>query len=161
CFRHSFAVKSRVYPGQARIASSEAQVLAVLALFNGIISSDANLWQGSMKWPKKRQRQLYLLELRRHCSAIGPKCLYISSAGPTGQKARLDMLIPFLSLYVERHLRQSFHRENNHMQEIEQNRQAVIHRLVAACQTDERVVAAFLGGAHYTDATVAYSVLAF
>ena len=43
------------------------------------------------------------------------------------------------------------------MQPIEQNRQAVIDRLVAACQTDERIVAAFLGGSYAREATDAYS----
>ena len=47
------------------------------------------------------------------------------------------------------------------MQEIEQNRQAVIHRFVAACQADERVVAAFLGGSYARDATDAYSDIDF
>src|SRR6266566_6303521 len=47
------------------------------------------------------------------------------------------------------------------MQEIEQNRQAVIHRFVAACQADERVVAAFLGGSYARDATDAYSDVDF
>jgi len=50
---------------------------------------------------------------------------------------------------------------NNHMQEIEQNRQAMIHRFVAACQADERVVAAFLGGSYARDATDAYSDVDF
>ena len=47
------------------------------------------------------------------------------------------------------------------MQEIEQNRQAVIHRFVAACQTDESVVAASLGGSYARDATDAYSDIDF
>lgn len=47
------------------------------------------------------------------------------------------------------------------MQEIEQNRQAVIHRFVVACQADERVVAAFLGGSYARDATDAYSDIDF
>jgi predicted nucleotidyltransferase len=47
------------------------------------------------------------------------------------------------------------------MQEIEQNRQAIIHRFVAACQADERVVAAFLGGSYARDATDAYSDIDF
>ena len=47
------------------------------------------------------------------------------------------------------------------MQAIEQNRQAVIHRFVAACQADERVVAAFLGGSYARDATDTYSDIDF
>ncbi len=47
------------------------------------------------------------------------------------------------------------------MQEIEQNRQAVIQRYVVACQADERVVAAFLGGSYARDATDAYSDIDF
>lgn len=47
------------------------------------------------------------------------------------------------------------------MQEIEQNRQAVIHHFVAACQADERVVAAFLGGSYARGATDAYSDIDF
>ncbi len=47
------------------------------------------------------------------------------------------------------------------MQEIEQNRQAVIHRFAVACQADERVVAAFLGGSYARDATDAYSDIDF
>jgi predicted nucleotidyltransferase len=47
------------------------------------------------------------------------------------------------------------------MQEIEQNRQAVIQRFVLACQADERVVAAFLGGSYARDATDAYSDIDF
>src|SRR5258708_7865347 len=47
------------------------------------------------------------------------------------------------------------------MQEIEQNRQAVIHRFVVACQADERVVAAFLGGSYARAATDAYSDIDF
>jgi predicted nucleotidyltransferase len=47
------------------------------------------------------------------------------------------------------------------MQEIEQNRQAVIHRFVVACQSDERVVAAFLGGSYSRDVTDAYSDIDF
>jgi predicted nucleotidyltransferase len=47
------------------------------------------------------------------------------------------------------------------MQELEQNRQALIHRFVAACQADERVVAAFLGGSHAREATDAYSDIDF
>jgi hypothetical protein len=42
---------------------------------------------------------------------------------------------------------------------IEENRQAVIQRLVAACQTDERIVAAFLGGSFAREATDAWSNL--
>src|SRR6266567_3761858 len=46
-------------------------------------------------------------------------------------------------------------------QEIEQpqNHQVVMNRFVAACQTDERVVAAFLGGSYARDAADAYSDL--
>ena len=47
------------------------------------------------------------------------------------------------------------------MQEIEQNRQAVINRFVVACQSDERVVAAFLGGSYARDVTDAYSDIDF
>src|SRR5438445_4490338 len=47
------------------------------------------------------------------------------------------------------------------MQEIEQNRQAVIHRFAVACQVDERVVAAFLGGSYARHATDAYSDIDF
>jgi len=47
------------------------------------------------------------------------------------------------------------------MQEIEQNRQAAIHRFVVACQADERVVAAFLGGSYARDATDPYSDIDF
>jgi predicted nucleotidyltransferase len=47
------------------------------------------------------------------------------------------------------------------MQAIEQNRQAVIHCFVAACQADKRVVAAFLGGSYARDATDAYSDIDF
>lgn len=47
------------------------------------------------------------------------------------------------------------------MQAIEQNRQDTIHRFVAACQQDERVVAAFLGGSFARDATDAYSDIDF
>ena len=47
------------------------------------------------------------------------------------------------------------------MQNIEQNRQATIERFVAACQQDERVVAAFLGGSYARDATDAYSDIDF
>jgi len=39
------------------------------------------------------------------------------------------------------------------LQEIEQNLQAVINRFVVACQADDRVVAAFLGGSYARDAT--------
>jgi predicted nucleotidyltransferase len=46
-------------------------------------------------------------------------------------------------------------------QEIEQpqNHQVVMNRFVAACQADERVVAAFLGGSYARDAADAYSDL--
>lgn len=47
------------------------------------------------------------------------------------------------------------------MQEIEQKRQAVIHRFIATCQADERVVAAFLGGSAARDAADVYSDLDF
>ena len=47
------------------------------------------------------------------------------------------------------------------MQEIEQNRQAVIQRFVVVAQADERVVAAFLGGSYARDATDAYSDIDF
>ena len=47
------------------------------------------------------------------------------------------------------------------MQAIEQNRHAVIHRFVVACQADERVEAAFLGGSYARDATDAYSDIDF
>ncbi len=47
------------------------------------------------------------------------------------------------------------------MQEIEQNRQAVIHRFAVACQADERLVAAFLGGSYARDATDAFSDIDF
>src|SRR5947209_13994673 len=47
------------------------------------------------------------------------------------------------------------------MQEIEQSRQAVIHRFVAVAQADERVVAAFLGGSYARGAADAYSDLDF
>src|SRR3989475_12842006 len=40
-----------------------------------------------------------------------------------------------------------------------QNHQIVMNRFVAACQTDERVVAAFLGGSYARDAADAYSDL--
>jgi hypothetical protein len=43
------------------------------------------------------------------------------------------------------------------MHTIEEHRQAVLHRLVVACQSDERVVAAFLGGSYAQDAVDAYS----
>jgi hypothetical protein len=45
------------------------------------------------------------------------------------------------------------------MPTIEERRQAVVHRLVAACQTDARVVATFLGGSSAREATDAYSNL--
>src|SRR5258708_15566521 len=47
------------------------------------------------------------------------------------------------------------------MQEIEQNRQAVIHRVVVACEADERVVGALLGGSYARAATDAYSDIDF
>lgn len=47
------------------------------------------------------------------------------------------------------------------MQQIEQNRRATIERFVAACQQDERVVAAFLGGSSVRNATDAYSDIDF
>jgi predicted nucleotidyltransferase len=47
------------------------------------------------------------------------------------------------------------------MQEIEQNRQAVIHRFAVACQADVRVVATFLGGSDARGATDAYSDIDF
>ncbi len=47
------------------------------------------------------------------------------------------------------------------MQKIEQSRQATIQRFVAACQQDERVVAAFLGGSSARNATDAYSDIDF
>ncbi len=47
------------------------------------------------------------------------------------------------------------------MQEIEQNRQAVIRRFVAVARADERVVAAFLGGSYARHATDAYSDIDF
>lgn len=47
------------------------------------------------------------------------------------------------------------------MPAIEEYRQAVNNRLVVACQTDERVVAAFLGGSYAREATDAYSNLDF
>jgi predicted nucleotidyltransferase len=47
------------------------------------------------------------------------------------------------------------------MQEIEQNRQAVIQRFVAVARADERVVAAFLGGSYAREATDAYSDIDF
>ncbi|HEV2238552.1 MAG TPA: nucleotidyltransferase domain-containing protein [Ktedonobacterales bacterium] len=43
------------------------------------------------------------------------------------------------------------------MDEIEQQRQAVIDRIVAVCQADDRVVATFLGGSYARGATDAYS----
>jgi predicted nucleotidyltransferase len=52
-------------------------------------------------------------------------------------------------------------KETTTLQEIEQSRQAVIHRFVIACQADERVVAAFLGGSYASDATDAYSDIDF
>ncbi len=47
------------------------------------------------------------------------------------------------------------------MQELQmpQNHQVVVNRFVAACQADERVVAAFLGGSYARGATDAYSDL--
>jgi hypothetical protein len=47
------------------------------------------------------------------------------------------------------------------MSAIEQRRQAVIHCFVAACRTDARVVAAFLGGSYAREMTDAYSNLDF
>src|SRR6266581_7691387 len=46
-------------------------------------------------------------------------------------------------------------------QELEQpqNHQVVMNRFVAACQADERVVAAFLGGSYARDTADAYSDL--
>ena len=48
-------------------------------------------------------------------------------------------------------------------QEIQQSQshQVVMNRFVAACQADERVVAAFLGGSYARDTTDAYSDLDF
>ena len=41
--------------------------------------------------------------------------------------------------------------------QLPQNHQAVIDRFVTACQADERVVAAFLGGSYARGAADAYS----
>ncbi|HET8843663.1 MAG TPA: nucleotidyltransferase domain-containing protein, partial [Ktedonobacteraceae bacterium] len=47
------------------------------------------------------------------------------------------------------------------MQEMEQKRQSIIQRFVAACQKDERVLAAFLGGSYGNRTPDAYSDLDF
>jgi hypothetical protein len=47
------------------------------------------------------------------------------------------------------------------MSAIEQRRETVIQRFVAACRSDERVVAAFLGGSYAREMTDAYSNLDF
>lgn len=47
------------------------------------------------------------------------------------------------------------------MQEMEQKRQSIIQRFVAACQKDERLLAAFLGGSYGNSTPDAYSDLDF
>ena len=47
------------------------------------------------------------------------------------------------------------------MQDIEQNRQAILHRFAAIARTDKRVVTAFLGGSYTRNATDAYSDIDF
>ena len=43
--------------------------------------------------------------------------------------------------------------------QLPQNHQIVMNRFIAACQADERIVAAFLGGSYARDANDAYSDL--